>query len=128
MRKYQAKFYAKAISKVLAKDMDKKEVENALTNFLSIVEKNQDQKELRKISQIAQDLLQEKFGINQATFESARPLSLENIKKLKETLGKDDIYNEKINPELLAGLKIIKNGNEQIDFSLANKIKNILKI
>ncbi len=125
MRKYPAKIYAKALSEVLSKGLGKKELESALENFLELVKKNQDQKSLAKIFPIAQKILLAQFGIDKFTFESARPLEEKNLRKLKEILAQKDVFEEKLSPELMAGLKIIKNGNEQIDFSLSNKIKKV---
>ena len=126
MRKYPAKIYAKALSDVLEKDLSKKEAEIALANFLVLVRKNQDQKGLSKIYQLTEKSLLKKMGINKIVFESAREIESKNFKKLKEVADKKDICEERINKELLAGIKIIKNGNEQIDFSLSNKIKELL--
>ncbi len=126
MRKYPAKIYAKALSSILSKEgLGKKELESALANFLELVKKNQDQKNLAKIFPIAEKILLNEFGIDKFTFESARPLEEKNLRKLKEMLDKEDVFEEKVSPELIAGLKIIKNKNEQIDFSLSNKIKKL---
>lgn len=38
-----------------------------------------------------------------------------------------DIVEEKINPILVAGLKVIVNGERQLDMSLAHKLNNIFK-
>ncbi len=125
MRKYPVKIYAKALSSVLEKDLNKKEAEIALANFLALVEKNQDQKGLLKIFQLTEKNILKKLGINKVIFESARQIEAKNLKKLKEVTNKDDICCEQINSELLAGVKIVKNGNEQIDYSLANKLNKL---
>ncbi|MEK7103830.1 MAG: F0F1 ATP synthase subunit delta, partial [Patescibacteria group bacterium] len=117
MRKYPAKIYAKALSDVLEKDLSKKEAETVLANFLALVEKNQDQKGLSKIYQLTEKSLLKKMGINKIIFESAREIESKNFKRLKEAVDKKDICEERTNKELLAGVKIIKNGNEQIDYS-----------
>ena len=35
------------------------------------------------------------------------------------------MVKEKINPELIAGIKVMINNNKQLDFSLKNKLDNI---
>lgn len=125
MRKYPAKIYAKAISDVLGKNLSKKEAEKALANFLVLVRKNQDQKEFSKIFQLTEKALLRKMGINKIVFESAREIESKNFKKLKEVADIKDICEERINKELLAGVKIIKNENEQIDYSLASKLNKL---
>ncbi len=125
MRKYPTKVYAKALCDVLEKDSNKKEIEMILANFLVLLKKNQDQKGLSKICRLTERGLLKKFGINKIIFESAREIEKDNLKKLKNILDKKDIYEERINADLLAGVKIIKNGNEQIDYSLANKLNKL---
>ena len=44
---------------------------------------------------------------------------------LESLVKKGDIVQEKINKELIAGVKIIVNDEKQIDFSMQKKLQNI---
>lgn len=106
--KYKAKDYARAIAGV--KKFDPKV-------FLRLLEKNGD---LKKAKAIIAEL--EKLNHRKVVIETAR--------KTKTTwdFGKNDIVEEKVNLELVAGAKITINGEKQIDFSLKNKLEKIFNV
>ena len=88
--------------------------------FLKLLEKNGDIKYYRLILAAAEKRLLEKTGNKKIVLEIARP----SQKKVK--VGKKgDVIEERINPGLIAGIKIIVNGEKQLDFSLKNKLDKI---
>ncbi len=121
--KYPVKIYSKSLAQALVGKKDK-EQEKILSNFVFLVKKNRDGSKLKKILEGAQNLYLKKIGKDKIVFEFARPKD-NYLKILKSIVKEGDVAEEKINPELIAGVKIIVNGEKQFDYSLANKIKNI---
>jgi F0F1-type ATP synthase delta subunit len=64
-------------------------------------------------------------GRNKISITSALPLSSEIIENIRKKFNKNDVIETKIDPEILAGIKIMINGNKIIDASLRKKL-NIL--
>jgi len=111
--KTKAKDYAKALVEV--KKFDAKQ-------FLRIVQKNGDTKKLKDIVLLAEKMMLAKTGNHKIILETARAMSK------KMSIGKKgDVVEEKINPSLIAGVKIMVNGEKQLDFSLSKKLNTIFK-
>jgi len=108
--KIKAKDYAKALVDI--KKFDAK-------HFLRILQKNGDTKKLKEIVLLTEKLLLEKSGNKKVIIEMARKAAV------KLSLKKGDVVEEKINPDLIAGVKIIIDGEKQLDFSLKNKLEKI---
>ena len=122
MKNNKVKIYARALAEVaLGKKVSKKTEEN----FLKLLEKNGLASKAKEIVQLAEDIILQKQGKKKITFETARKIT-PSQKKLLESITKEgDVIKEKINPELIAGVKIIINGNKQFDGSLQKKLQNI---
>jgi F0F1-type ATP synthase delta subunit len=121
--KYPVKIYSKSLVGALTGKKEK-EQEKVLSNFVSLVKKNRDESKLKKILEDAHSLYLKKIGKDKIVFEFAR--SKENYLKILKSVAKEgDVVEERINPELIAGVKIIINGEKQFDYSLARKLKNI---
>ncbi len=103
--KHKAKEYSKALVQVKKFN---------LKNFLRVLEKNGDTKKLKEIVAMAEKMMYRKI-----TIETARKVKVAWPKK------KNDLIEEKINPSLIAGVKITVNGERQLDFSLKNKLEKI---
>lgn len=127
MKGLTAKIYAKALAKALLteKKASKKEVERKLSVFLDLVKKQRHGRLLAKIETATIKILAGESGLDRLTIQSARPLSGSSLKALKKSINQETIWEQKINPELIAGGRILKNDNEQIDFSLIAKIKKV---
>ncbi len=119
--KYRSKVYAKALVESL---LDKKADENKIkNNFIKLLEKNGDTKKAKEIITLAEKLLLQKMGNKKLVIETAR--KVDNKDFLKKFTKKGDIVQEKINSQLIAGLKVIVNNDRQLDLSLAKKLENI---
>ena len=103
--KIKAKEYAQAI--IGSKQFN-------LQNFLHILDKNGDRKKLREIVAWI-----EKMEHRKVVVETARKT------KTVWRFEKNDIVEEKINPDLIAGARLTINGEKQLDFSLKNKLEKI---
>lgn len=106
--KYKAKDYAKAI--IETKKFN-------LQNFLRLLEKNSD---VKKIKAIIAEVHKLKHRI--VMIEMARET------KTVWRFQKNDLIEERICPELVAGARITINGEKQIDFSLKNKLEQIFNV
>jgi F0F1-type ATP synthase delta subunit len=121
--KYPVKIYSKSLAQALVGKKEKDQ-EKILSNFVSLVKKNRDGSKLKKILEDAELIYLKKVGRDKIMFEFARP-NKNNLKFVKSVAKEGDVVQERINSELIAGVKIIVNGEKQFDYSLANKIKNI---
>ena|SRR3989338_5608552 len=124
--KYTPETYAKALAQVLG-EHPKKEEERLLKRFLGALKKNGDSGTLYKIIPIAESLMLKKAGNAKWVIETARPIP--HAKRAVKALAKlGDVIQEAINPELIAGIRIIKNGERQFDGSLRRKIEQLFVI
>ena len=94
-------------------------------NFVKLLVKNGQEKKAKEILNLAEDMVLQKQGNKKIVFETARKATASQKKELDNFIKKGDITIEKINPELIAGIKIIINGSKQFDASLQSKLQKI---
>lgn len=122
--KYPATIYAKALVEVLA-DAGKAGVKDEprfAENFLALVRRNGDEMHLRKILDDASRFARGKSGVRKVTVESARALSPKQKDAVATFIKADDIVEERVDPELIAGIRIILDDELQFDGSLKKKL------
>ena len=119
----KTKLYAKALAEVLSgKKVDEKKV---VSNFVRVLGSSGLEKKAKEIVLLAEDILLQKQGKSKITFQTARKITA-GQKKILQSLAKEgDIINEKISPEIIAGIKIIINDSKQFDASLQKKLQEI---
>jgi len=118
------KVYATALAEtILAKKVDEKKI---IDNFVSILVKTGQENKAKEILGLAENILLKKQGNKRVVFEVARRLSFENRDLLKQFVKQGDVVQEKINYELIAGVKVVVDGKKQLDNSMINKINNLL--
>jgi len=122
--KYPAHFYAKALAGVIAEAKGKREDE-IVKRFVALVRKNGDEMHLRKIVEEAARFVRGKSGVRKVMIEVARAPGDAQRKMLQRLMKPGDVVQEKINPELVAGVKIIVNDEMQFDGSLKGKLDTI---
>lgn len=123
MKKNNIKIYSKALAKVI---LEKKDSKKIVDNFLNLLVKNRLEKKAKEIVSLAEDLILEEQGKKKITFLTARKIKADQ-RKILETIAKQgDVITEKIDPKLVAGVKIIINGSKQFDGSLQKKLQNII--
>jgi F0F1-type ATP synthase delta subunit len=124
MKNNKVKLYAKALAEILSKkDIDEKKI---TTNFVKILINEGLEKKAKEILNLAEDYLLEKQGKRKITFETARKMTAGQKKLLDSFVKNGDIVKEKINPEIIAGVKIIINNSKQFDASMQSKLQKIL--
>ena len=131
--KYPANIYAKALVEVLAdaekagaKDTVRNNEARFADNFLALVRKNSDEMHLRKILEEAARFARGKSGVRKVTVESARALIPSQKALIAHFVNPGDVVEERIDPDLIAGIKIILNDEMQFDGSLKNKLNRVL--
>jgi ATP synthase delta (OSCP) subunit. len=122
-KKDKVKLYAKALAEIISqKPADEKKIIN---NFVKLLVNTGYERKSKEILDLAEDLLLAKQGKRKITFETARKTTSSQKKLLEKFVNKGDVVKEKINPELIAGVKIIINDNKQFDASMLSKLQNI---
>ncbi len=122
--KHSRKTYAKAFGELAAQSRSRTEEATLVKNFLRTIAKNNDTHQLKKIFEETEKLLRVKSGRRTIVVETARALpGLPG--RLKNFLNKNDLLEEKKNPELIAGIKITVNDEEQFDGTLKRKIEKL---
>ncbi len=122
--RYSPKLYARAFSELAAGPLAKTEETRLVKNFFEVIKKNNDIHQLKKIFEEAEKLLRMKAGRRKITIESARKVNYIGA-GLKNFLKPNDSIEEKINPELVAGIKITVNDEVQFDGSLERKMQKL---
>lgn len=120
--KYSPQMYAKAFSAITAKPSAESDI--LVKNLLALIKKNNDQHLLKKIYARVEKLVREQTGRRKVVIETARPIKNAD-KIIGKIIKKDDILNERTNPDLIAGVRLIINDEVQFDGSMARKIKKL---
>ncbi len=120
--KHKPKDYAKALVDLVSEKKSESQQKKLVDNFLKLLKKNGDLKKSKEIISLAEMLFLKKTGGRKIIFEMARETKKESFKGF---LKKHDVVEEKINPDLIAGVKIVVNNEKQLDFSLMKKLNNI---
>ncbi|SRR5258708_4965891 len=122
--KYPAHIYGKALAEAIVaatvKDRD-----GIVKNFLALVRKNGDEPFLRKIVTEAERFVREAEGLRKVTVEVAREPGAHAKAFIKTFAKPGDIFEEKIDPRLIAGVKITVNDDMQFDGSLKGKMDKL---
>ena len=121
--KNKSKNYAKALAEIIlaGKASEKKIVDG----FLKLLEKDGQQRHANEILDLTEEIILAAKGKKKIYFETARQMTAKQKKMLDSVAKPGDVVKEKINPELIAGIKIIINNNRELDASLQNKLNNI---
>ena len=123
MNQNKIKLYARAlVEAVLKPEADESKIKD---NFIKFLQKNGDMSKAGQIVSLAKKIFIEKTGRRQLTIESARKIKAKQKELVESILRKGDIVDEKINKDLLAGIKIIIDGEKQFDASMQKKLQNI---
>jgi len=123
LKKNNLKNYAKALAEVIIDG--KADEKKILNNFLKLLQSAGVERKSKEILEMAEDLILQKKGKRKIIFETARKMTASQGKILENFVKKGDIIKEKINPELIAGIKIIINDSQQFDASMQSKLSRM---
>jgi F0F1-type ATP synthase delta subunit len=131
--KYSPHTYAKALVAVLADVRtkrgggdDEREDARIADNFVALVRRNGDEGNLPRILEEASHLARGIGGVRRVVLESARPFTAAQRKHAGTFLTEGDIVVEKVDPTLIAGIRITVNDELQFDGSLRKKLARLL--
>ncbi len=123
--KYLLNNYVQALTQALEQNPHDKE--NIISNFVKLLKKTRDIRSSAKIIEAVNKKLVNDKGGNWVNIEAARKLSESNQKSLKNKFSEKDNINFNVNSELVAGVRLTINGEEELDNSLNNKLKKLFK-
>ncbi len=126
--KYPAHIYAKALAEVIVATQGKSGAaqDAIVARFIALVRRNGDESHLRKLVEEAARFVRGKRGVRKVTIATARPLSAAQRKVFQELIKSGDVVEEQMNPELVAGVRIMINDELQFDGSLKGKLDKLL--
>lgn len=122
--RHPARLYAQALTSLLEKGVSKNKEEEMAQNLLALLKKNGDSKKLSEIIHLAEKILVTRDGGREVVIETAHPIP-DLKKKLHKLLTAHDIVEERINPMILAGVRVTVNGETQIDASLRSELDKL---
>lgn len=124
--KHSPALYARAFAEVLSA---KKTTDEAIVkNFAASVLRRGDEAHWDKIIREVERLVRKIHGARLVVIESARPLSKTQQKSIREAFSSSDVVEERISPDLIAGVKITVDGIRQFDGSLAEKVHKMFTL
>ena len=118
--------YANSLFSLIQKNPQK--FDEYFKNFLLLIKKNKDSLMLKKIILKIQDLMLKMTGNKRVIIESARILTDKQLEKVKKEFFQQDLIETKLNPNIIAGLKITIDNEKILNVSLDHKLKQIFKI
>lgn len=119
--RYSIESYAKALAEVVLHAKGKDDAAIA-KNFFALLQKNNDETRVRKILEAAERFIHRGSGTRKVILESARSLRRSPKSLLKDIVRPGDAIEERIDPSLIAGVKIVVNDELQLDGSLRGKL------
>ncbi len=133
MKKDNVKIYASALADIIfAKKYDLSasakttaDKEKIVNNVTALLVNSGYAHKSQEILDLTQDLLLQKENKRNITLETARNMTTGQKKILESLIKKGDIVKEKINPSLIAGIRITVNHETQFDNSLLGKLNKI---
>lgn len=127
--RYPVYAYAKALASVLIEVKGKGEAQKhaAAKNFIALVRRSGDEAHLKKILDEAARLVRARENIRKLTIESARELTPAQEALVEQLTKPDDVVERAIDPELIAGVRIIMNDEMQFDGTLRGKLDTVFR-
>lgn len=125
VKQNKIKLYARALADIVSKKgIDEKKIIN---NFVKLLVSTGYEKKSKEILALTEDFILAKQGKSKVTFQTARKMTADQRKLMENFVKKGDVVKEKINPELIAGIKIIINDSQQFDASMQSKLSRFAR-
>jgi len=122
--KHLPKYYAQALLDALQDHPNNGE--RLADGLISALRKNGDLRRGGEVIAATERLILKRSGGRKIILESARPLQTEELNKLKNQFNSKDRIETRINPDLIAGVKIFIDDEWQLDASFKRKLKKLL--
>jgi len=122
--RYQAKDYAEAFLEVV-EGKSGEEQRLMMKRFLDTVKKFGDAGNLKKIFAAVELVLTKERGGKEVVVESAREIPVALHKELETKFKSEDLVRERINPALIAGVRVLIDGEWMVDASLKRRLEKL---
>lgn len=119
--RYSIRQYAEALLLAL-EDKNRRERREVIGRFLVVLRKKRDGAKLTQIIKTLELLQLKKEGLHKVVLESASPPGLKIKTEVEKILGKKIFIEERINPELMAGIRILVDEEIFIDASAKRRL------
>lgn len=124
--KYSIHQYAEALLLAL-EDKNKQERREVTGRFLEVLREKRDWAKLAQIIKTLELLYLKKAGFHKIVLESAAPAGAKIKSEVKKILGEKIVIEEKVCPELMAGIRILVDGELFIDASAKRSLDILLQ-
>ncbi len=121
--RYPANIYAKALSEAITDPQA--DAGKIAKQFFALLQKNGDEVHAQKIIEEAARFARGAEGIRKVVVESARPLTAKQKKMLDSFVKSGDVVQERIVPEIVAGVRVLVNDETMFDGTLKQKLDHI---
>lgn len=121
--KYPITAYAKALAGAL--ESKPAEVRAIASRFVKFLERTGDRPAMGRIVEVAEGMLLARRGGKKVIVESARPLGKDAVTQLARSFGKEDAIEYRIQPELVAGVRIRIGEDALVDASLVGRLNRL---
>lgn len=125
--RYSPLIYARALLLALAEKQKNEEKDFIVKRFLSILAKNGDSQLLTKIVEQLEELENKKLGRSVVLLETARELSSASFSEFQKKMGENNLVRYKINPSLIAGIRMTISGERELDLSFSRRLRSVFK-
>lgn len=122
--RYPAEIYAKALFEALEEGREKEEGK-MLKRFSALLEKNGDADNFEKILSAFRKMIVKKYGGRFITLEFSGQPNGALVEKLSWLFSKKDSVELRFRQELLAGVRILIDGEKELDFSFQSRLNKL---
>lgn len=122
--RYSPDNYAKAFLAAIANKAPE-EQQSAIRRFLAAVKKFGDAGNLNKILAALELAITKERGGREVVMESAREVLPQLRKELEAKFKPEDLIRERTNPTLIAGIRILIDGEWMVDVSLKRRLEKL---
>ena len=120
--RYKVDDYAQALAEVSQSKVSAEKEKRLAKHFVALLTKNSDLSHANKILARTEALIRRERGDRKLVLETARPIG-SNEKALLREMGRfADFVEEHVRPQLVAGMRIIVNEEDEFDASLKRKL------
>jgi F0F1-type ATP synthase delta subunit len=122
--KYSPEIYGRAFMETVYAAPQEKQ-ERLIWQFLDVVRKNGDFTQIKKIFAAIQALIIKKNGGRIISLEFARNVSQALLEKFQNNFSSKDHIEISFRPELIAGVRVLINGEDELDLTMRRKLKEL---
>lgn len=123
--RYTHDTYAKALANLLSSARSREEQKKLLAIFAKVAIRNGDAGTMVKTLSRTEELLAKRGKGDLVMIESARPLAPKLRRELGDKIPKGSHVEERVNPALIAGVRVTINGERELDASLKARLDRL---